>query len=84
VPLRLAARESVFVVFRRNASSPSRTLPDADLTTLSTVNGPWTINFPANLGAQPTLQLAQLESWTANGDEGVKYFSGTASYTKTI
>src|SRR4029434_7507340 len=31
-----------------------------------------------------TLQLTDLASWSANGDEGVKYFSGTATYTKTI
>jgi hypothetical protein len=26
----------------------------------------------------------RLESWTTNADEGVKYFSGTATYSKTI
>jgi hypothetical protein len=28
--------------------------------------------------------LDRLESWTANGEEGVKYFSGTATYRKEI
>jgi len=59
-------------------------LPPVDLTTLATISGPWTINFQSNLGAPPTLQLAELESWTTNTDNGVKYFSGTASYTKSI
>ena len=84
VPLHLAERESVFVVFRRAASSPSRRLPRATSTTLATVSGPWDLSFPPNLGAPAKTQLAKLESWTANADEGVKYFSGTATYTKTV
>ena len=84
VPLHLAERESVFVVFRRAAASSARTLPRATVTTLATVDGPWTVSFPSNLGAPAKITLAKLESWTANADEGVKYFSGTATYTKTV
>ena len=40
--------------------------------------------FPPNLGAPEKIRLANLESWTANSDDGVKYFSGTATYTKTM
>ena len=53
-------------------------------TTLATIEGSWDVAFPPNLGAPEKIQLAKLESWTANTDEGVKYFSGTATYTKTI
>jgi hypothetical protein len=84
VPLHLAERESVFVVFRRATSSSERTLPRAAMTTISTVDGPWTVTFPSNLGAPPEITLTKLESWTANADDGVKYFSGTATYTKTV
>ncbi|HEU4391029.1 MAG TPA: glycosyl hydrolase, partial [Blastocatellia bacterium] len=84
VPLRLEERESVFVVFRRAAASPSRTSSRKAGTTLATLNGPWEVRFPPNLGAPAMIQITNLESWTANGDEGVKYFSGTATYTKTI
>jgi hypothetical protein len=30
------------------------------------------------------VQVAQLKSWTANADPGVKYFSGTATYSKSV
>jgi hypothetical protein len=83
VPLHLAERESVFVVFRRAAASSARTLPRATVTTLATIDGPWAVSFPSNLGAPAKITLAKLESWTANRDEGVKYF-GTATYTKTV
>jgi hypothetical protein len=84
VQLLLSARESVFVVFRRPTKSPGRTLPRSNMTTLATISGPWTITFPPSLGAPPQTQLAQLESWTASTDEGVKYFSGTATYIKPL
>jgi (4-O-methyl)-D-glucuronate---lignin esterase len=84
VPLHLAERESVFVVFRRAAASSTRTLQRATVTTLATIDGPWTVSFPANLGAPAKITLAKLEPWTANADEGVKYFSGTATYMKTV
>ena len=84
VPLHLAERESVFVVFRRGAASSDRTLPRATVTTLATIDGPWTASFPSNLGAPAKITLAKLESWTANRDEGVQYFSGTATYWKTV
>lgn len=84
VPLHLEERESVFVVFRRPAASTSRELPRTVSTALASVNSPWEVSFPANLGAPPKIQLAKLESWTANADEGVKYFSGTATYTAPL
>lgn len=84
VPLHLAERESVFVVFRRAATSPTGTLPQVTETRLATVDGAWKVEFAANLGAPPQITLSKLESWTTNADEGVKYFSGTATYTKTV
>ncbi|MEJ2108556.1 MAG: glycosyl hydrolase [Acidobacteriota bacterium] len=84
VPLHLDPRESVFVVFRSPAQTPSRAVIQTTETILTTLNGPWNIGFPRNLGAPEHIQLAELESWTENADDGVKYFSGTATYTKTI
>jgi hypothetical protein len=84
VPLQLDPRESVFVVFRRAAASESRALPRVAARKLETLSGPWDVTFPPNLGAPEKIRWAKLESWTANSNEGVKYFSGTATYTKTM
>src|SRR6185436_8488928 len=46
VPLKLAARESVFVVFRRSTATLTRTLPDANVTTLANVVGLLMIRCP--------------------------------------
>lgn len=84
VPLRLAERESVFVVFRHATTTTSRKAVRPARTTLVTLGGPWGIAFPPNLGAPAKIRLAKLESRTENSDDGVKYFSGTAIYTKTF
>jgi hypothetical protein len=84
LPLDLAERESVFVVFPNEAATSSGTNPAVSETKLATVAGPWELSFPAGLGAPPNLSLEKLASWTENADPGVKYFSGTATYTKTV
>ncbi|MBI4325352.1 MAG: hypothetical protein HY674_08825, partial [Chloroflexi bacterium] len=44
--------------------------------------GPWEVRFPRNLGAPPSWMLDKLVSWANVPDEGVMYFSGTATYFK--
>jgi hypothetical protein len=46
--------------------------------------GPWRIEFPPNQGAPRQVTLENLISWTDHPDPGVKYFSGTATYTTTF
>ncbi|HKO18104.1 MAG TPA: glycosyl hydrolase [Acidobacteriaceae bacterium] len=84
VPLNLAARESVFVVFRNAGAASERTVSPPTETKLTTLVGPWTLTFPSNFGAPASVQLGKLTSWTASTDPGVKYFSGTATYTRTL
>jgi hypothetical protein len=40
------------------------------------------VTFPSGLGAPPQVTLHNLASWTEHSAPGVKYFSGTATYTK--
>jgi hypothetical protein len=84
VPLHLAERESVFVVFRNVAPASFRTAHRLAETTLTTLSGSWTVNFPAHWGAPPSITMPKLISWTDSTNPGVKYFSGTATYTRTI
>jgi len=84
VSLDLAERESVFVVLRNAAPARAPTAAPKSETALATIDGPWTVTFPPNSGAPASVQMPDLVSWTANSDPGVKYFSGTATYSKTI
>jgi hypothetical protein len=84
VPLHLEPWGTAFVVFRKPAKTSSRTLPQLSATTIATVEGPWELSFQAGRGAPAKITLDHLASWSENADEGVKYFSGTGTYTKTI
>jgi hypothetical protein len=81
VNLHLAPEESVFVVFR-NGSAPSRQESAHTTEDLLALDGSWKVTFPPNLGAPPQVELSSLSSWTTSSDPGVKYFSGTATYSK--
>jgi hypothetical protein len=84
VPLRLEPREMVFVVFPRQAATTSRVMGTPMPATVATITGAWQVGFPAKLGAPSAITLPALQSWTKHSDDGVRYFSGTASYTKSV
>lgn len=88
VPLTLEPRGSVFVMFRKPAATVDQVvLPKKRLVeTAEPVNieGPWQLSFPPNWGAPEAVSLERLISWPEHPDNGVKYFSGTATYTKAV
>jgi len=84
VPLKLAPWETVFVVFRKPATAPSHTEPVMVETALGTIDGPWQVSFPPDLGAPASATFEKLTPWNENSDEGIKYFSGSATYAKPL
>ena len=84
VPLHLDPWGTVFVVFRKAATRSSRIVPKITDSSIATVDGPWNLSFQADRGAPTKITVDKLASWSDNADEGVKYFSGTGTYTKTI
>ena len=44
----------------------------------------WTLNFPAGWGAPAHVEVPALKSWTDFDDAGSRYFSGTATYRRSI
>jgi hypothetical protein len=83
VTLQLNAWDAVFVVFRPGGA-PSRTVAESTEMRLATLEGPWTVRFQADGGAPDSITLDKLASWHENSDAGVKYFSGTGTYTNSI
>jgi hypothetical protein len=51
---------------------------------LTTLEGSWEVHFPPDRGAPEKVILENLSSWSDSLDRGVKYFSGTATYTKAF
>ncbi len=48
------------------------------------INGPWNVSFPPNLGAPASAVFPKLMSYTDSDDSGIRYFSGTSTYTKSF
>jgi hypothetical protein len=48
------------------------------------VPGPWTLVFPSGWGAPPQIEMNQLVSWTNVANQGVRYFSGRATYRTVL
>jgi len=46
------------------------------------LNVGWKVSFPPKLGAPAAIRLDQLGSLSRHADAGVRYFSGTAAYTR--
>jgi hypothetical protein len=84
VKLHMEPNDAFFVVFKDKATKTSVELPTVKVKEVSTINGAWDISFQKDRGAPAAIKLNELSSWTNNADAGVKYFSGTATYTKTI
>lgn len=89
VPLKLAAAGSAFIVFRNSGQSTSKKVnsnfPEPQL--INTLNNKWEVQFESDSikrGPKESVIFNQLTDWTANSDERIRYFSGTAVYTTTL
>jgi len=45
------------------------------------VDGKWTVKFQPERGAPESAQFDKLTDWTTSDVDGIKYFSGTATYS---
>ena len=88
VSLDLDPYGSIFVIFHKPATALSRQVPEPVVTAIPGTEGElntnWSVSFEPHRGAPASASFERLASWSENPNPGVKYFSGTATYTKTI
>jgi hypothetical protein len=84
ISLHLEPSDAVFVVFRKTAGKTSFTATQIIENHLAAVDGAWDISFQPDRGAPARITLDALSSWSDNSDTGVRYFSGTGTYTKNF
>ena len=92
VPITLAPVESCFVVFRKPVDkAPTdavKTRPAKKnfpaLTTVATVEGPWNVEFDPKWGGPGKVTFESLDDWTKRPEQGIKHYSGRATYRKTF
>ena len=82
LPLRLDPAGAVFVVFRPTGSAPMA--PARSIVATLPIDGPWELRFQPGRGAPDRVTLAHLISWPEHAEAGVRFFSGTATYTRDV
>jgi hypothetical protein len=86
VPLRFVPKQSYFVVFQKAAADTSvragKNFPPTSR--VFELTGSWEVSFDPRWGGPGTVVFRELEDWTTRTEEGVRYYSGTATYRKTF
>jgi len=92
VPLHLDPYGTTFVVFRSPTAKNTLELPTPKETVIDgldpALNRDWSVSFQPGKGIPESIGFQRLFSWSDSplplSDEALKYYSGTATYTKTI
>ena len=87
IQLSFADAQSFFIVFRKKITSyPASVKPNvAKNKTLLLLDSNWSVTFDSVWGGPAqAVSFPTLTDWTLNADEGIKYYSGMAVYSKTF
>jgi hypothetical protein len=85
LPLDLAPRGSIFVVFQDLPVPTEETrATNKAVRKLMDLGGPWTVRFDPKWGGPDSVEFPELVDWTRRPEEGIKYYSGKATYLKSF
>ena len=88
IPLQFEATESYFIVF--NNDKKAKAANSAGLKnftqpkSVSEVSNPWEVSFNPIWGGPENVVFDKLVDWTSRPEEGIKYYSGIATYHNTF
>ena len=86
-PVFLDRNASLFIVLQQATNQPSKNAGKNWIETRSvqTIDGAWTVKFDPSVGGpKEAVTFNQLTDWTQNSDSAIRYYSGTAVYSKTF
>jgi beta-galactosidase/beta-glucuronidase len=72
------------VVFRNKAKHDAITIEKPQEQVLAEIPAPWKVTFQEKRGAPAEASFDALTPWNEYSEPGIKYFSGTATYSKTL
>jgi len=85
VPLRFAPHQSFFLVFRKPVERAADSRPNfAADSEIGVLKGPWDVSFDPKWGGPEKITFEKLEDWSLRREEGIKYYSGTATYRQVF
>ncbi len=86
IAIQFDSHQSFFVVFNNEKqlataeNTPLKNFPDKR--NLLTLDGSWKLSFDPKWGGPKEIVFDRLEDWSKRPEEGIKFYSGTASYQK--
>lgn len=84
VKVNLVENDALFVVFNGPAEQEAVTLPELKEVHVNTINTPWQVTFQEQRGAPASAQFDQLINLADSDVDGIKFFSGVATYTNSF
>ncbi len=86
--VKLDASQSFFVVFDKTdkplTKEPSTNKNFIDEKKLMTLEGSWSVAFDPSWGGPEKVVFDSLSDWTSRQENGIRYYSGIATYSKTF
>ena len=81
VEIPITPNDAKFVVFSKQTKGKHPVILSVSEESFA-LDGPWHVSFQEGRGAPASAMFQELLSYTESDDSGIKYFSGTATYTK--
>ena len=84
IPMVFDPYGSCFVFFRKSIPEAKQGTESANypiLKTVKEIEGPWQVTFDPDWGGPQSIEFGGLTDWTTHPNEGIKYYSGIATYT---
>jgi hypothetical protein len=85
VQLQFDSSQSFFVVFRHKPGEKANPKNFAALKEITVLTGAWKVKFDAAWGGpKEVVAFPSLQDWSQHREPGIRYYSGTAVYTKSF
>lgn len=76
--------DAQFILFQEDTDVTSFSVPRKSLISRTEIDCPWTISFQVGRGAPESIRPDRLQPLHESSDTGVRFFSGTATYSGTF
>ncbi|MCC8426184.1 glycosyl hydrolase [Mucilaginibacter sp. UR6-11] len=87
LPVQLAAYQSYFVIFDKGAATTGTSVKNKNFSQpikIADLSGHWEVSFDPKWGGPKNIVFNELSDWTLRPEDGIKYYSGAATYSKTF
>jgi len=87
VPMQFDPYGSCLVVFRDSIPAAKQGLGSSNypvMNVVKEVQGPWQVEFDSAWGGPASAEFTALTDWAQHADQGIKYYSGKATYSNTF